>query len=55
MADEIGGPKQHLFVEQTGNLRVVQLLPGHSKIESTVKYPGIEVGDAIEIAERVEV
>ncbi len=43
------------FVEQTSNLRAVQLLSGHSKFESTVKYPGIEVDDAIEIAERIKV
>ena len=39
----------------TGNLRAVQLLLGHTKIESTVKYLGIEVDDALAIAEQVEV
>jgi site-specific recombinase XerD len=38
---------------RTGNFRVVQLLLGHSKIESTVRYLGIEVDDAIEIAEKI--
>ena len=40
---------------RTGNLRAVQLLPGHSKIESTVRYLGIEVDDAIEIAEKIDI
>ena len=39
---------------RTGNLRAVQLLLGHTKIESTVRYLGIEVDDAIAIAEQVE-
>jgi hypothetical protein len=43
------------FTEKTGNLRAVQLLLGHTKIESTVRYLGIEVGDALAIAEQVEV
>ncbi len=38
-----------------GNLRAVQLLLGHTKIESTVRYLGIEVDDALEMAERTEV
>jgi len=38
-----------------GNLRAVQLLLGHTKIESTVRYLGIEVDDALAIAEQVEV
>jgi integrase len=37
------------------NLRAVQLLLGHSKLESTVRYLGIEVDDALEIAEQTEV
>jgi integrase len=40
---------------KTGNLRAVQLLLGHHKIESTVRYLGIEVDDALEIAEKVDV
>ena len=40
---------------KTGNLRAVQLLLGHTKIESTVRYLGIEVDDALAIAEQVEV
>lgn len=37
------------------NLRAVQLLLGHTKLESTVRYLGIEVDDALEIAEQTEV
>ena len=40
---------------RTGNVRAVQLLLGHTKIESTVRYLGIEVDDALAIAEQVEV
>ena len=40
---------------KTGNLRAVQLLLGHTKIESTVRYLGIEVDDALAIAEQVDV
>jgi site-specific recombinase XerC len=36
---------------KTGNLRAVQLLLGHTKLESTVRYLGIEVDDALNIAE----
>lgn len=47
--------KAALIYRKTGNLRAVQLLLGHSKIESTVKYLGIEVDDAIELAERIDI
>jgi len=47
--------KATLIYRQTGNLRAVQLLLGHTKIESTVRYLGIEIDDAIEIAEKIEV
>ena len=39
---------------KTGNLRAVQLLLGHTKLESTVRYLGIEVDDALQIAEQIE-
>ena len=45
--------KATLIYKRTGNLRAVQLLLGHTKIESTVRYLGIEVDDALEIAEPV--
>lgn len=47
--------KATLIYRRTGNLRAVQLLLGHSKIESTVRYLGIEVDDALGIAEQVDV
>lgn len=47
--------KATLIYRRTGNLRVVQLLLGHTKIESTVRYLGIEVDDALAIAEQVDV
>lgn len=37
------------------NLRAVQLLLGHTKLESTVRYLGIEVDDALEMAEQTEI
>lgn len=45
--------KAVFIYRHTCNLRAVQLLPGHSKIESTVRYLGIDVDDAIEIAEMI--
>ena len=47
--------KATLIYRRTGNLRAVQLLLAHSKIESTVRYLGIEVDDALAIAEQVDV
>jgi integrase len=47
--------KAALIYRRTGNLRAVQLLLGHTKIESTVRYLGIEVDDALAIAEQVDV
>ena len=47
--------KATLIYRRTGNLRAVQLLLGHTKIESTVRYLGIEVDDALAIAELVDV
>ena len=46
--------KAALIYKKTGNLRAVQLLLGHTKLESTVRYLGIEVDDALQISERVE-
>lgn len=47
--------KVALIYQKTKNLRVVQLLPGHSKLESTVRYLGVEVDDALEVSEQMEV
>ena len=44
-----------LIYRRTKNLRAVRLPLGHTKLESTVRYLGIEVDDALEIAERVEI
>ena len=46
--------KATLIYRKTKNLRAIQLLLGHSKLESTVRYLGIEVDDALEIAEQTE-
>ena len=47
--------KASLIYRKTGNLRAVQLLLGHSKMDSTVRYLGIDVDDALEIAENVDI
>lgn len=47
--------KATLIYRRTKNLRAVQLLLGHTKLESTVRYFGIEVNDALEMAEQTEV
>lgn len=44
-----------LIYRRTGNLRAVQLPLGHTKIESTVRYLGVEVDDALALAEQTEV
>jgi integrase len=47
--------KVSLIYRRTKNLRAVQLLLGHTKLESTIRYLGFEVDDALEIAEMTEV
>jgi integrase len=47
--------KASLIYRRTKNLRAVQLLLGHAKLESTVRYLGIEVDDALEVAEQTDV
>ncbi len=47
--------KASLIYRRTKNIRAVQLLLGHTKLESTVRYLGIEVDDALEMAEQTEV
>jgi integrase len=46
--------KAALIYKKTGNLRAVQLLLGHTKLESTVRYLGIEVDAALQISEQTE-
>lgn len=47
--------KASMIYKRTGNLRAVQILLGHAKIESTVRYLGVDVEDALELAEATEV
>jgi len=46
--------KASQIYKKTGNIRAVQLLLAHTKLESTVRYLGIEVDDALAISEQVE-
>ena len=47
--------KASLIYKRTKNLRAVQILLGHAKLESTIRYLGIEVDDGLEIAEQTEI
>ena len=47
--------KATLIYKRTKNLRAIQLLLGHTKLDSTVRYLGIEVDDALDLAEQTEV
>jgi site-specific recombinase XerC len=47
--------KATLIYRQTKNIRAVQLLLGHSKLESTVRYLGIEIDDALAMSEQIDV
>ena len=47
--------KASLIYKATGNLRAVQILLGHTKIEKTVPYLGVDVEDALDLAEHAEV
>ena len=44
-----------LDYRKTGNLRAVQLLLGHTKVDSTVRYLGVELDDALSIAEKIDI
>ena len=46
--------KVALVYKKTGNLRACQLLLGHRKLESSVRYLGIEVDDALEMSEQID-
>ena len=47
--------KASFIYRRTKNIRAVQLLLGHTKLESTVRYLGIEVEDALELSEQTEI
>lgn len=47
--------KATLLYRRTKNLRAIQLLLGHSKLDSTVRYLGIEIDDALEMSEQMDV
>jgi integrase len=47
--------KAALIYRKTGNLRAVQLLLGHTKVDSTVRYLGVELEDALSIAEKIDI
>lgn len=51
----LGRTKAVQIYRWTENLRAIRLLQGHTKIESTVRYRGIEVDNAIEIAEKIDI
>ena len=47
--------KASIIYKATGNLRAVQILLGHTKIENTVRYLGVDVEDALALAEGTEI
>lgn len=47
--------KVSLLYRKTGNLRACQLLLGHTKLESTVRYLGVELDDALQLSESLEI
>ncbi len=47
--------KASMIYRATGNIRAIQILLGHSKIENTVRYHGVDVEDALLLAERTEI
>jgi len=55
LTEQVRRTKPTLIYPETKNLRAVQLLLGHRKLDSTVRYLGVNVDDALEIAEQTEV
>ncbi|WP_234827968.1 tyrosine-type recombinase/integrase [Sinorhizobium meliloti] len=47
--------KAAMIYKATGNLRAISILLGHTKIEKTVRYVGVDIEDALELAERTEI
>jgi site-specific recombinase XerC len=50
-----GGTKVALIYKRIGNLRAVQILLGHTKLESTVRYLGVDAEDALTLSEATEI
>lgn len=44
-----------MIYKASGNLRAVQIILGHSKIESTIRYLGVDIDDALTLSERIEI
>jgi site-specific recombinase XerC len=53
--DSMRRTKASLIYKATGNLRTVQILFGHSQIENTVRYLGVDIDDALTLSERTEI
>lgn len=47
--------KAAMIYKATGNLRAIQILLGHTKVENTVRYLGVDIEDALLLAERTEI
>ena len=55
LRDTLRRTKVSIIYKQTGNLPAVQILLGHAKIESTVRYLGVAIEDALHLAEMAEI
>ncbi|MCV0393876.1 MAG: tyrosine-type recombinase/integrase [Rhizobiaceae bacterium] len=51
----LGQTKAALIYKATGNIRAIQILLGHTKIENTVRYLGVDIDDALTLAEATEI